>query len=407
MTKARSRPGRSRSVLVTDQAELEALVGEAATVPVYALDTEFHRERTYYPRLALLQMAWKGQVALVDALAVDLTVLRALFEGPGQAVVHAAAQDLEVLEHACGTVPARLFDTQLAAGFLGFSSPSLVVLIQRVLGVRLPKGDRLTDWTRRPLTAEQLAYAAADVEHLVELRDELVDRLLDRGRLEWAEEECENLRARGRQRPEPEAAWWRLKESRQLRGRARGVAQEVAAWRERRAAALDVPPRYVLSELTLSSIAQRPPRTRAELSAVRGLDGRHLPDDTATELLAAVRRGQELPEEALVRPPTDDVDRSLRPAVALASALVSHLAALSEVDTALLATRADLQAFVRGDPEARLAHGWRHQLAGRAVRALVEGQAAVALDGTRLVLEARSYQAPASTTAAEGATRPG
>lgn len=407
MTRARSRPGQSRSALVADQAELEALVEDVATVPVYGLDTEFHRERTYYPRLALLQMAWEGHVALVDALAVDLSVLRPLFEGAGQAVIHSASQDLEVLAHACGTVPGRLFDTQLAAGFLGFSSPSLVVLIERVLGVRLPKGDRLTDWTRRPLSTEQLAYAAADVEHLVELRDELVARLVDRGRLEWAEEECENLRAKGRQRPEPEAAWWRLKEARQLRGRARGVAQEVAAWRERRAAALDIPPRFVLSDLTLSSIAQRPPRTRAELSAVRGLDGRHFADDTATELLSAVRRGQDLPEEAVVRPPTDDVDRSLRPAVALSSALVSHLAALSEVDTALLATRADLQAFVRGDPGARLAHGWRQQLAGRAVRALVEGRAAVALDGTRLVLEARSYREADSTTAAERATRSG
>ena len=391
---------------VADQGRLEGLAAELAAAGAYAIDTEFHRERTYYPRLALLQVAWPGGLALVDPFAVDLRALAPVLEGPGVAVLHAADQDLDVLERACGAVPGRVFDTQLAAGFVGMSSPSLVTLVDHVLGVRLPKGDRLTDWTRRPLTEHQQAYAASDVEHLLQLRGELVRRLTDRGRLAWAEDESELLRTRRRGAPDPATAWWRLKEARQLRGGSRGVAQEVASWREQRAAHLDVPPRFVLSDLALSSIAQRPPRNQAELRAVRGVDGRQL-GDSAAQLLAAVQRGRELPDGALRRPPVDELDRSMRPAVAMASAWVAQLAAQSEIDAALLATRADLQAFLRGEPGARLAVGWRRDVVGGPIRHLVDGKAALALDGSSLVLEARSYEALDSTTAPAAPTHPG
>ncbi len=167
---------------ITEQHQLDALVDELAATEAYGVDTEFHRERSYYPRLALLQLAWPSGVALVDALAVDLRPLARVLQGPGVAVLHAAEQDLEVLERACGAVPSRLFDTQVAAGLLGFSSPSLGTLVERVLGVRLAKGDRLTDWTRRPLTDEQLRYAAADVADLPLLHQRLAELLEERGR---------------------------------------------------------------------------------------------------------------------------------------------------------------------------------------------------------------------------------
>ncbi len=134
---------------IGDKAALGDLVDELVSCDVYALDTEFHRERTYFPRLALVQLAWREGIALVDPLAVDVSPLARVLQGQGLAVVHAAEQDLEVLEHACGTVPTRLFDTQVAAGFLGQVSPSLVNLVERILGVRLLKGDQLTDWTRQ------------------------------------------------------------------------------------------------------------------------------------------------------------------------------------------------------------------------------------------------------------------
>jgi ribonuclease D len=382
---------------VDEQATLDAVVDEALEADEYALDTEFHRERTYYPDLALVQLAWPGRLVLVDPYALDLAPLRRLLQGPGLAVLHAADQDLEVLDVAVGAVPRRLFDTQLAAGFLGMSTPSLTTLVEKVLGRRLPKGDRLTDWTRRPLTPEQQSYAASDVEHLAAVREHLVRQLDGRGRLAWAEQECEAMLHRPRGVGEADTAWWKLKETRQLRGKARGIAQELAAWRERRAAELDMPPRFVLPDMALASIANRPPSSLSQLREVRGMDGRYLKGDAAEQILDAVRRGAELPSSHLRLPPGDELDRTLRPAVTLVSAWVAQLAADLEIDAGLLATRADLHAFLRREPGARLATGWRHGLVGEPVRLLVEGEAALAFDGEgELVLEARSRRSPSS-----------
>lgn len=378
---------------VDTQAGFEQVVARLRDEPRYALDTEFHRERTYWPHLALVQVAWPGGLVLLDPTTLDLGPLAEILTGPGTPVLHAADQDLEVLLRAVGTIPDRLFDTQLAAGFLGMSSPSLGSLIERTLGIRLPKGDRLTDWSRRPLTAGQMEYAASDVLYLLELHDRITAELEAQGRLEWAEQECARLLARTRQPQEPETAWWRVKENRQLRGKSRGVAQELAAWRERRAAALDIPPRMVLPDLALVAIAHRPPRDRADLLEVRGLDARHLKGTAEAEVLAAIERGATLPESELRLPDVDEVDRTLRPAVALVSAWIAQLAHDLKIDAALLATRSDLQNFLRDDPEARLANGWRHHLVGEPVRRLVQGEAALAFaGGGQLVLEARSHQ---------------
>lgn len=373
---------------------LAGLVDVLRDESVYAIDTEFHRERTYWPQLALMQVAWPRRIALVDAVAVHLAPFRAVLEGPGVCVVHAADQDLEVLERACGTVPSVLFDTQVAAGFLGFSSPSLSSLVERLLGFRLTKGDRLTDWMQRPLTGGQRRYAAADVAHLLDLYADLVERLDACGRRSWSEQECEVLRVRPHTPQEPETAWWRIKDSRSLRGASRGVAQEVGAWRERRAAAIDKPPRMVLADLALLGVAHRLPSNMAELRDIRGLDGRYLKGDAGPEILAAVVRGRALERAAIRMPPTDELDRNLRPAVTLVSAWVAQLAQELRIDTAMLATRSDLLSLLRNDPDARLGMGWRAGLVGDRIRQLVDGRAALAFrpGGGDLVLEARSGQ---------------
>lgn len=365
---------------------IETLSGQES----YALDTEFHRERTYFPKLALLQLAWPGDLVLVDPLAVDISALRTLLEGPQTAVLHAADQDLEILDLECGTGPGRLFDTQIAAGFLGLSTPSLATLHERFVGLRLTKGDRLTDWLQRPLAAGQLEYAANDVAHLLQVRDLIVEQLERRGRLDWAVDECEIQRVRPRGRRDPEEAWRRIKEARALRGRARAVAQSVAAWRERRAAAVDIPVRYVLSDIALVGVAQRAPTDRAGLEKVRGFD-RGQKDDVVAELLEAVARGLEADPPRETGEAPSAVDRDLRPAVALASAWISQLSRDLELDPSILATRGDIEALLRGDPDARLGRGWRAELAGEPVRRLVAGDAAVAFGGGGdLVIEQRS-----------------
>ena len=374
--------------LIRSQARFDDLVSEIAAAPRYALDTEFHRERTYFPQVALMQLAWPGGLALIDPLEVDLRPFARVLDGPGIAVLHAADQDLEVLQLSCDTIPAKLFDTQLAAGFLGYGTPSLSSLCEKELGFHLPKGDRLTDWLARPLDDRQLAYAASDVDHLLELHTTISAQLDQRGRLAWALDECEVFRSRPRGARDPLEAWRRLKEARQLRGEARSVVRRVAAWREERAMANDQPPRFVLPDLAVVAVAQRRPASVDELRSVRGIDGRHLRRDTADELLAAVARGRG------ESPPSDDsgareLERELRPAVALVSAWVSQLGRDLDLDTTLLATRSDLEAFLREDPSARLANGWRHEVAGEPIRRLVSGDAALAFERGSLVLEDR------------------
>lgn len=346
----------------------------------YALDTEFHRERTYFPKLALVQIAGADEIVLIDPLSCDLSPLKDLFHSDVLAVLHAAQQDLDVLTHAVGAVPRRLYDTQLAAGFVGYSTPSLVSLLQAELKVTAAKGDRLTDWLRRPLTDDQCTYAASDVAYLLQLHDTLEAQLSAEGRGEWAAAACIELLAKPVSGTEPEMAWTRLKDVRVLKPKARGVARSLAAWRERRAMSIDSPVRQVLPDLAILGISQRQPRTIAELGQARGVDDRHTRGNIGKELLAAVEEG--LREEAhLPAPDGDDLDRSMRPAVALVSAWVSEVARAEHIDTALLATRSDLVAFLRGDEDARLASGWRHDLLGDGIRRLVAGKAALTFDG--------------------------
>ncbi|MCL5076627.1 MAG: ribonuclease D, partial [Actinobacteria bacterium] len=183
---------------IDSQDEFEQLVQQWSASDEIALDTEFHREKTYYPRLALLQVGWAGKVALIDPIKIDLAPLKQLFACPVLVILHAGIQDLEILSRVVGAVPAKIFDTQLAAGFIGYSNPSLALLSERILAVALPKGDRLTDWTKRPLSQSQLRYAASDVSNLIELKHVIEQDLIRMNRLDWALDESRILLERDR-----------------------------------------------------------------------------------------------------------------------------------------------------------------------------------------------------------------
>jgi len=378
--------GDSHDVVETDVA-FRKLVDRLADAPCYAIDTEFHRERTYFPHVALVQIADLHGVHLVDALAVDLKPFARVLDGPGLAVMHAARQDLEVMEQACETIPDRLFDTQLAAGFLGYTSPSLSTLLERELGVRTGKADRLTDWLQRPLTDRQLSYAADDVAHLLELHDRLAKQIEERGRTEWVEEACEDMRVEDRGPREPEDAWRRIKEVRHLKGSRLALAQAVAGWREHRAATIDVTPRYVLSDLGVVSVATSAPRTIEELRQLRGVDGRVLKGRGGEELLELVASAKDSRPSARRQPTAAELPSDLRPVVPLISAWVNQRARDLQLETALLATRSDLEDLLRGTPDARLTKGWRAEIVGEPIRRLVAGEASLVFEkGTGLVL---------------------
>ncbi|HUP74377.1 MAG TPA: ribonuclease D [Acidimicrobiales bacterium] len=376
--------------LVTTATALQSVVDELLDEPRYAVDTEFHRERTYFPKVALVQLAWPGRSVLVDPMAVSLEPLSKVLQGTGLAVLHASSQDLEVLDLVCGTTPSRLFDTQIAAGFLGYASASLASLCERALRIRLPKGDRLTDWLVRPLSEEQLIYAAADVDHLLAIHDWLLERLGDLGRIEWAEDECEDLRLRGRPERLPHDAWRRIKEARQLRGQAFDIARALAAWREERAVKLDQPVRFVLPDLALVALAQRAPRSAPELRGARGVDDRHVGGQVANEILAVIDRARNEPPPLAELSPQPELARDLRPVVPLITAWINQLATELDLDPALLGTRADVEAALRGDEGGRLSTGWRADLLGEPIHKLVGGHAALAYDAGRgLVLDDR------------------
>ncbi|MGA1258289.1 MAG: ribonuclease D [Ilumatobacteraceae bacterium] len=364
---------------VADDASLRDVVSDAKNAQAYALDTEFHRERTYFPRLALVQLQWGRTNVLIDPLAVDPRGLADLLRGPGLAILHASQQDLEVLRYAVGDVPSRLFDTQLAAGFVGYSTPSLAALVQSQLKVTLSKGDRMTDWLRRPLTSSQCSYARSDVAHLEQLFERIHARLEELGRTTWVQEACEELRQRPWGESNPDDAWLRIKDARALKGTARGVAQALAAWRERRAMATNVPLRRVMSDMALLGIAQAAPQSTEELAHARGVDERYLGGSVAREILAAVRDGRERVVEVDTQS-HEPLEKRLRPAVTLVTAWIGELARSAEIDPMLVATNRDIVALLAGG-DSRLSHGWRRDLVGRDIQRLLKGESGLSFDG--------------------------
>jgi len=367
---------------------------EALSESHFYLDTEFHREKTYFPQLALVQIATSQRIVIIDPLMVDMKLLRPLFDGPGMCVLHAAQQDLDVMAQSCGYIPSRMLDTQLCAGFLGYSQPSLASLLQSYLKVIVPKGDRLTDWLRRPLTKDQLTYAASDVAYLAEMSNIIFNELEERGRMQWAIDACEELRVRPTGPNPPEDAWLRVKDVRTLKGRSRWVAQAIAEWRENRAMDLDLPPRHVLSDIAILGIAQKAPRTADDMLQSRGVDHRHVNGPQGRALLEAVQLGIENSGQGELSFPShdgDDLDKSMRPAATLVSAWVTELARQSNLDAGLLGTRKDINDLLGGAPGARMSEGWRAEIVGRDIEDLVAGRKALTFtkenggNGLRLV----------------------
>jgi ribonuclease D len=366
---------------------LAEVIATLRSEPAYGLDTEFVAERTYWPRLCLVQLSWAGGIALVDPFRCDTRALGELLHAPATMVTHAGAADLPILERACGARPSALFDTQLAAGFVGLGMPSLVALVSVLLDVRLDKSEQLTDWTRRPLAPAVRRYAAGDVAHLLALVTALRERLEAAGRATWAAAECELLRAAPAPDPDPDTAWWRIKGARNLRGDHARVAQAVAAWREERARQLDRPARFVLPDLVLAGIATRPPKRAEELGAMRGAES--LPKAVLAAVMDAVRTGHDADPATLRRPPKLADDPALDAAAGLLTAWAGQVAAVERLEPRLLATREDIRAVLNDRPS-RLDDGWRAEMVGARIRDLVAGRAVLRLvdGGRRVQLEA-------------------
>jgi ribonuclease D len=376
--------------MITEAGPLRALVARARQAPAVALDTEFVWERTFYPRLGVVQLGLgRDDVHLLDGAALDLSPLGELLADPAVTkVLHDAGQDLTILRRASGADPVNVFDTQLAAGFVGLgASVSLQALFEGLLGVRLAKGATRSDWLRRPLSAEQTAYAEDDVRYLLDAYAALRERLAARGRTAWAEEE---MRAYDDPRqyedgdPRERYLAVRGKGKRGFGGREYAVLRELAAWREEEARKRDRPRGHVLSDDALVELAQRAPTSPERLRKIRALADRDA-ERYGDALLEAIQRGLETPKEDQPgRADRPDEDASQTPRLDLVQALIRGRAQRDDVDPALVANRTDVERLVAGgglDPDRHpVLRGWRRDFIGEALEDLLAGRAGVALD---------------------------
>jgi ribonuclease D len=364
-----------------EEPDVATIAARASQARRLGLDTEFMPEGRYRPLLCLVQVVVESDVWVLDPLVgFDPAPLASVLADPDiEIVVHAGRQDVAILRREWRTDVTNVFDTQVAAGFAGFSAQAgYNGLLHDALRIRLPKTASFTRWDARPLTDEQLRYARGDVEHLLPLADDIRARLEPRGRLEWAREECHVVAAASDER-DPEEVWRRLPRVASLDPRERAVARELAAWRERVAAREDRPVGAVVRDPTVVELAKRQPATRRDLSQIRGVN----PDVVrrrGDDIIAAVARGRAAP-----RVRVDDGDRLATesqdgPVIALAEALVRARAHEAGLAYELIAARADLAPIVvavrRGDaePDVRTLRGWRRELVGAELLDLLAGQ---------------------------------
>jgi ribonuclease D len=363
------------------QTEVEHFAQLAREHGRLGLDTEFMPEGRYRPLLCLVQIAVAGEVAVLDPLdGLDPGPLAEVLADPAiEIVLHAGRQDVAILRREWKTTFTNVFDTQVAAGFAGFSAQAgYNGLLHDVLRIRLPKTASFTRWDARPLTDEQLAYARGDVEHLLALADDIQARLVDRGRLGWAREECVAI-AEATDERDPNEVWRRLPRVSGLDPRERAVARELGAWRERTAAREDRPVGAILRDPTVVELAKRQPAGRRELSQIRGIT----PDVVrrrGEDVVQAIERGKRAEPIRLEegdRAPTEAVDG---PTIALAESLVRTRAQEAGLAYELIAARADLAPVVvaarRGgeEPSVRTLQGWRRELVGAELLDLLAGR---------------------------------
>ena len=386
--------------------EVRAAAQDARAAGRLGIDTEFMSEGRYRALLCLVQVAvtppdgGDPTILLIDSLTdVDVAPLAELLGDPAiEIVLHAGRQDVAILRRAWKTEVNNIFDTQIAAGFSGQSAQTgYGNLLGAVLGLRVGKTASYTKWDTRPLTAEQLGYAAEDVVHLMDLADELQSRLTERGRLEWAREECRRLESATDER-DPRSAWERLPRVGQLDPRARAVARELAAWRELTAQSQDRPVGSILADPALVELAKRHPSSVQGLEQIRGL---HPPTvkRRGQSILEAIARGLEaepIPrEEARGRSEPGD-----SPLIALAESLLRARSLEAKLAYELIASRAELEQIVAAarrhepEPEVRTLTGWRRELVGDDLADLLSGRAAMAVGADRR-LELRRSPSPA------------
>jgi ribonuclease D len=380
--------------VVTKTGDLEELCGELAAQPFVAVDTEFMRETTYWPKLRLIQAAAPGIEAVIDPLADGLKpdIFSTLLVNTNVLkVFHAARQDLEIFLKIGGALPAPLFDTQIAAMACGYGDTiAYDALVQQVLKRRLDKSSRFTDWSRRPLSDAQLAYALADVTHLRDVYPRLQQKLASEGRSDWLDEEHAKLSDPDVYDTTPENSWQRLKLRKTTPEYVLGL-QTAAAWRERQAQARDVPRGRIVKDEALYEIAEHRPKSPSDFDRMRAVPRGFGNSRAATELIQALDRAFADPKRIttkIERPPP--LPSGLGPTVELLKVLLRYEAERQQVAPRLIASVSDLEAIAASDEaDVEALKGWRRKVFGEHALALKHGKLALLLKDGKVTVEKR------------------
>lgn len=377
-------------MIISTESELAEFCARAASFDAVAVDTEFLRERTFHPRLCLIQVGTPKESVAIDPLALKghLDPLAALLTDQSTIkVFHACTQDMEVILHALGVLPEPIFDTQVAAAFLGERlQVAYNGVVQAFCGVTLPKTESLTDWSRRPLTAEQLEYALDDVRYLIRAYAVMRERLEAEGRLWWVLDELRPLAERSHYEIDRRQAYKRVKRVNSCTRKQMAIARELAAWREGRAEKLDIPRKWVMSDEVLVALVKRAPHTVEDVRGVRGTE--QLSEGDVAAILVAVDRGRRCPPDRL--PPVQHARKApsgeLESVVDLMYALLRLVAERAGVATAMIASRDDLVDYVDHPERSRLREGWRFELVGTRLDDLLAGRMGLTVKDRRIEL---------------------
>ncbi|NWH09035.1 MAG: ribonuclease D [Alphaproteobacteria bacterium] len=376
--------------IITSTAALTAVISRFAGSAFVALDTEFMRDQTYWPKLCLIQAATPDEAVIIDPLApgIDLEPFFGLLKDASiLKVFHAARQDVEIFFHMTGAIPAPLFDTQVAAMVCGFGeSVSYETLARKLANAQIDKSSRFTDWAKRPLSDKQLDYALGDVTHLCRVYQGLSAELAKTGREQWVREEIEILTSTSTYTLHPEDAWRRLK-TRSTSRRFLGVLMAVAAWREREAQERDVPRGRILKDEALVEVAAQAPKSVAELDALRAVPRGFAQSRLGAPLLAAIREGLAAPLDSIPSPERyEPLPDGLQPLIDFLKLLLKARAEMFGVAPRLVANADDIERLAaEDDPDIPALQGWRREVFGEAALELKRGRIAFTVRDGKVV----------------------
>lgn len=373
---------------INNEIQLTGLCERIKAASWLALDTEFLREKTYYPKFCLLQVATPEWVACVDPLVLDdlSALFDAIYDPAIVKVFHSCHQDLEIFFHVTGKIPGPIFDTQVAAPLLGFQdNPGYAMLVSSFLNVNLNKAHTRADWSKRPLSQSEIQYAADDVIYLCKIYQIMLQKLSELGRAEWLRQDFADLENPALYEVNPENAWLKIRGKNKLTGRQLSIVQALTEWREQTAQAEDRPRNWLLRDENLFDLAKLQPQSLGELANVRGIHertvnryGRHLCD-----LIASAKNREPIPLKAAGK--SVKKTQQHEAILDILTALVRIRAEENSLNPSILATRKDLESLIFAEEEeSNLLHGWRYTMAGKELLGLLNGELMLAIEAEKL-----------------------